>query len=149
MGTSGTSSQSINFLKSLLDGTRKKAEYGGVGVVDVRDVADAHYRAMTAALTDESGALNKYKQARFLLGSKRSYSVLEIALLMKRAGFGGQFAIPSEAEGPKRPKLAFSNDRVQSVLGVALHNIFDTITDTVESLITNGIVSPKKQRKEL
>jgi dihydroflavonol-4-reductase len=140
-------SQSIMFFKTLLDGSRKKAEHDGVGVTDVRDVADAHVSAMAVGLSAASGALNRFGQARFLISTKRSYSVFEMAQLIKRAGFG-QYAVPPAADGPKRPKLSFSNERARSVMGLQLHDMFDTIADTCESLVAHKLIS-LKGRSEL
>merc|ERR1712150_232279 len=125
----------------------KRIEQAGVGLADVRDVADAHTRAMTVDLT-EPGVANKFGQARFLVSTKRSYSVVDIVTQLKRAGFGG-FDMPTKTKGVKKPRVNYGNDRVQNVLGVKFTSIFDTLTDTVESLKAKGLVTPKNQRPEL
>ncbi|MEP6886158.1 MAG: aldehyde reductase [Gammaproteobacteria bacterium] len=68
-------STSILLLKRMLDGAVPGAPRSYFGVVDVRDVADLHLRAMTNPAA---------KGQRFLAVAGKSMSILDIALVLRR-----------------------------------------------------------------
>ena len=80
----GTTSESLNILKQMGDGTMKAgAPEMGIGLVDVRDVANAHFLAGYTPL-----AKGRY------ITSAYNTNFLEMALALQ-AKFGKQFPIPS------------------------------------------------------
>jgi dihydroflavonol-4-reductase len=68
-------SGSIEIVKSLLDGAMPAVPRVYFGVVDVRDVADLHLRAMTAP---------EAKGERFIAVSGETMSILDIARVLRR-----------------------------------------------------------------
>ncbi|MFT4121510.1 SDR family oxidoreductase [Bradyrhizobium sp.] len=68
-------SGSIEIVKSLLDGAMPAVPRVYFGVVDVRDVADLHLRAMTAP---------EAKGERFIAASGDTLSILDIARVLRR-----------------------------------------------------------------
>lgn len=68
-------STSIRMLKCLMDGSVPRAPRLYFGVVDVRDVADLHLRAMTNPAA---------KSERFLAVAGNSLSILDIATVLRR-----------------------------------------------------------------
>lgn len=68
-------SGSIEIVKSLLDGAMPAVPRVYFGVVDVRDVADLHLRAMTSP---------EAKGERFIAVSSATMSILDIAKLLRR-----------------------------------------------------------------
>jgi dihydroflavonol-4-reductase len=68
-------SGSIEIVKSLLDGAMPAVPRVYFGIVDVRDVADLHLRAMTAP---------EAKGERFIAVSGETLSILEIGKVLRR-----------------------------------------------------------------
>src|SRR5690606_28711443 len=86
LNTNATTSESFNILKQLGDGTLKMgAPKMNLGLVDVRDVAEAHFKA----------GFTPTAKGRYIT-SAHSTHLLEMgqALLPK---FGGRFPIPKKA----------------------------------------------------
>jgi nucleoside-diphosphate-sugar epimerase len=94
---------STQLIKLMLDGTMTVAPRARFGVVDVRDVADLHVRAMAAP--DAAGK-------RFLaVANDPTVSFLEIAEIL------GPPAPTEEAPGPDLPRPIIHNDRARTELG--------------------------------
>ena len=70
-----THTVTIELQQKLLDGSLDKASAMCVGVVDVRDVALAHVRAMSA--TDM--VPNRHGQYRYITSTEKSYAQIELA----------------------------------------------------------------------
>lgn len=144
-------STSVQFVRSMLAGELKRVVPQYFGVVDVRDVADAHISAMTTA--DAAGH-------RFLVVADGGpLSFLDIAGIL-RDGLGRDAAEVPDAEYTveemrglvssqpalrealvrisERPQI--SNARAKDVLGFAPRPVRDTILDTGRSLIERGLV---------
>lgn len=146
-----TTSESMNILKQLGDGTMKMGiPKMGMGVVDVRDVAEAHYRA---GFTPEA-------KGRYIT-SAHNTDLLEIAtsLLPK---FGSQYPIPKNAlpkwllmiVGPMANKnftrqfirnnvnipWKADNSKIKKDLGITFRPLQQTMEDSFQVLIDNKVI---------
>lgn len=122
---------STYLIKAMLDGTMTVAPRQRFGVVDVRDVADLHLRAMAAS--DAAGK-------RFLAvadGSTRSF--LEVARIL-RERFGATRVPTEEAPGDEVPRPVIHNDRAHAELGWRPRPMETTIVETAESLRDLGLL---------
>jgi nucleoside-diphosphate-sugar epimerase len=145
-----TTSESFNILKQLGDGTMKAgAPKMGVGVVDVRDVADAHFLAGFTA-----NAKGRY------ITSGHNSDFLEMAQVLLPK-FGEKYPIPKKAipkwllmiVGPfvnklfSRPFLRNNvniefkadNSKIKKELGVTFRPLQTTMEDGFQVLIDNNI----------
>ncbi|MFJ9127856.1 NAD-dependent epimerase/dehydratase family protein [Streptomyces sp. NPDC102340] len=124
---------STQLVKAMLDGTMQVAPRHRFGVVDVRDLADLHLRAMA-----EPEAAGR----RFLaVADGATTSFLEVAGLLRR--HFGAFAerVPThEAAGDDLPRPVIHNDRARDVLGWRPRPLETTLTETVESLRELGLL---------
>ncbi|MBD2893102.1 hypothetical protein amrb99_20230 [Actinomadura sp. RB99] len=118
---------SIQLIKAMLDGAMKRAPRLRFGIVDVRDVADLHIRAMAAP-----GAAGR----RFLaVGDGPALSLLDIAAVLRRRLGPLAARVPTEEEpgdGPPRPIIR--NDRARTELGWRPRPAETTIVESAESL---------------
>ncbi len=141
---------SILIVKRMLDGTVPICPRLGFGVVDVRDVADLHLRAMTDPTA---------KGERFLAVAGNSISLLDVAdILRKHMGvaarraptrelpdavvrFFGLFSADMKAIAPElgNPKKA-SNEKAKRVLGWIPRSNEEAIVATGESLAQLGLL---------
>lgn len=122
---------STQLIKAMLDGTMSVLPRQRFGIVDVRDVADLHLRAMAAP--EAAGK-------RFLAVSDSPVmSFLELAGIL-RDRFGA--AVPTqEAPGDDPPRQIIHNDRARNELGWRPRDAETTIVETVESLRELGLVA--------
>ncbi|MGW6201759.1 NAD-dependent epimerase/dehydratase family protein [Kribbella sp. NPDC055110] len=119
---------STHLIKMMLDGTMKVAPRARFGIVDVRDVADLHVRAM--AEPDAAGN-------RFLaVANGPTTSFLEIAQLLHAK------TPTEEAPGPDLPRPIIHNDRARKILGWSPRPPETTILETAQSLDDLGLLSP-------
>ncbi|WP_432884127.1 NAD-dependent epimerase/dehydratase family protein [Kribbella sp. CA-245084] len=117
---------STQLIKLMLDGTMTVAPRARFGVVDVRDVAELHLRAMAAP--DAAGK-------RFLaVANGPTVSFLEIAEIL------GPPAPTEEAPGPDLPRPIIHNDRARTELDWQPRDLKTTILETAESLRDLGLV---------
>ena len=147
-------SESYNVLKQIGDGSMKMgAPKMGVGVVDVRDVAEAHYEA----------GFNSNAKGRYIT-SAHNTNFLDMALTLKDK-YGKDYPIPSKALpkwllvaiGPMVNKL-FSrqfirnnvnvewkadNSKIKNELGVQFRPLKETMVDSFQLLIDEGILKAK------
>lgn len=143
-------STSVKFVQSMLRGDLERLLPQYFGVVDVRDVASAHLRAMTAAaasgqrilLVADGGPQSFAGIARILrdgLGdaaakvSTDEYSEDEVRELAA--------TVPAMRDAVtqlgKRPDI--SNAKAKEILGWSPRPVADTILDTARSLIERGL----------
>ncbi|HEY9337747.1 MAG TPA: NAD-dependent epimerase/dehydratase family protein [Kribbella sp.] len=122
---------STQLIKMMLDGTVTVAPRTRFGVVDVRDVADLHVRAMAAP--DAAG--NRY----LAVANGPTVSFLEIARMLHRRL--GVVTPSEEAPGPELPRPIIHNDRARA-LGWQPRDVETTIIETAESLRDLGLWSP-------
>jgi dihydroflavonol-4-reductase len=143
-------SGSIEIVKSLLDGAMPAVPRVYFGVVDVRDVADLHLRAMNAP---------EAKGERFIAVSGETMSILDIAKVLRRelgsrAGRVPRLQAPDwlvrlaanripllRAVVPMLGKVRHSTGaKARSVLGWQPRSNNEAILATAESLIRLGLV---------
>lgn len=154
LSTQSTNSESIRILQQLGDGTMKAgAPKMGMGMVDVRDVAEAHYKA---GFTPEA-------KGRYIT-SAHNTNILEMgqALLPK---YGDKYPLPKKAlpkwllmiVGPMTNKLftrkvirnnvnvAFNADnfKIKKELGMNFRPMQETMEDAFQILIDENIVKSK------
>lgn len=145
-----TTSESFNLLKQMGDGT---FQWGvpkmGIGIVDVRDVAEAHFKA---------GFVAEAKGRNITSGHNSDF--LELARILNKK-FGNQLQIPKRTlpkwliwlVGPMmnkslnrkyvknnvNHKWAADNTKVQKELGIKFRPLKDTLYDTFQDLLDAGV----------
>ncbi|MBF8191691.1 NAD-dependent epimerase/dehydratase family protein [Nonomuraea sp. K274] len=124
---------STQLIKAMLQGTMTVAPRQRFGVVDVRDVADLHIRAMAAP--EAAGK-------RFLaVADGPTLGFLEVAgILRRRLGALAARVPTQEAPGDDSPRPIIHNDRVRDELGWRPRAAETTIVETAESLRDLGLV---------
>jgi dihydroflavonol-4-reductase len=124
---------SLQLIKAMLDGTMPMVRRQRFGVVDVRDVADLHIRAM---------ATPEARGKRFLaLADGPTLSFLRVAqILRERLGSLAERAPTKEVPGPEPPELIIHNDRAKQELGWRPRPAETTIVETAESLRDLGLL---------
>ena len=146
-----TTSESINLLKQIGDGTFKiGVPKMPIGVVDVRDVADAHYEA----------AFNINASGRYITSAYNT-SFLEISKLLY-SEFGDSFPIPKRPLpkwlvfliGPLLNKaltrkyirnnfnkdFRANNDKIKKELNIKFRPFKQTLVESFQSLIDQKII---------
>ena len=125
---------STRLVKAMLDGSMSVTPRARFGVVDVRDVADLHLRAMS---TPEAAG------KRFLgVADGPTLSYVEVADILRRRLGPLAAAVPTqEAPGDDLPRPIIHNDRAHEELGWQPRPVETTIVDTAESLRDNGMLS--------
>ena len=147
-------SESMSLLKQVGDGSMKMGVPDiGVGVVDVRDVAEAHY---LAGFTPEA-------IGRFITSGSNS-SFLEIGKVLS-SKYGNEYPLPTKPlpkwllylVGPMINKAmtykfikgnvniawAADNSKIKKELGLKFRPLKETLVDAFESLIEAGELKPK------
>lgn len=143
-------SESIGIVKALLDGAMPAVPRIYFGLVDVRDVADLHLRAMTSP---------KAKGERFLAVSGETMSILQVARVLRdklgsKARRVPQFQAPdwlmrlaarrnplARAALPLLGKVRSSTSaKAQNLLGWRPRGNAEMLVATAESLIRLGLV---------
>jgi nucleoside-diphosphate-sugar epimerase len=124
---------SVQLVKAMLEGTMTVAPRQRFGLVDVRDVADAHLRAMAAP--DAAGK-------RFLaVADGPTISFLKVAdILRERLGPLAARVPTQEAPGDDLPRPVIHNDRAREELGWRPRPVETTIVDTAENLRDLGLL---------
>lgn len=149
-----TTSESINILKMLGGGDMKMgAPKMGIGVVDVRDVAEAHFRG---------GYTPKAKGRYILAAHNTDFLEMGTVLLDK---YGDRFPLPKKAlpkwllmlVGPITNKLftrqfirnnvnvpwTADNSKVKTELGMSFRPMKETMEDAFQALIDAKMLVPK------
>jgi nucleoside-diphosphate-sugar epimerase len=123
----------LQLIKAMLDGTMTVVPRQRFGVADVRDVADAHIKAMATP-----AAAGK----RFLvLADGPTISWLQLARILRdRLGQLAERVPTEEAPGAELPDLVIHNERAKRVLGWRPRPAGTTIVETAESLRDLGLL---------
>ncbi len=123
----------LQLIKAMLDGTMTVVPRQRFGVADVRDVADAHIKAMATP-----AAAGK----RFLvLADGPTISWLQLARILRgRLGPLAERVPTEEAPGAELPDLVIHNERAKRVLGWRPRQAETTIVETAESLRNLGLL---------
>ena len=147
-------SESVNLLKQMGDGSLKPGvPNAGVGVVDVRDLAEAHYQA----------GFRPGAEGRHIV-SGHNTSFLELAQIL-HADFGDRYPVPKKAlpkwllmlVGPMVNKVVTrkwvknnvnmpwraDNEKSRKELGVTYRPLQETMREGFEQLIESGVL-PRK-----
>ncbi|MER6695411.1 NAD-dependent epimerase/dehydratase family protein [Streptomyces minutiscleroticus] len=143
-------SVSVALVKAMLDGALPVVAPQYFGVADVRDVADAHLRAMTHP--DAAGE-------RFLVSSDTAISFLRMAALLAEHLGERAARVPTreltadqvreaartdpalrEAAGQLGKVPVLRTDKARAVLGWHPRDVATTLVDTAESLYDLGLV---------
>ena len=150
-----TTSESFSLLKQMGDGTFKRGVPKlGCGIVDVRDAADAHYKA---------GFTPQAKGRYITAGHESDFYELSQILLPK---FGKSFPLPKSIApkwllmliGPMLNKnltwkfirnninipWKADNSKIKRDLGMQFRPLEETMTDSFQVLVDEGILKPKK-----
>ncbi len=148
----GTES-SVRIIRMMLDGHLRAAPHMGFGLVDVRDVADLHLRAMTDP---------RAKGERFLAVAGEPMWMIDVARVL-REKFGAAAAAAPRREIPNWivrllapfvpmlrqivPQLGIlrraSNAKARNVLGWSPRSNEEAIAATGELLLRLGVVKPR------
>lgn len=149
-----TTSESFNFLKQMGDGTLKMgAPKLGFGVVDVREVAEAHYQA----------GFKPEASGRYITSGHNTDLVEMAAVLLPK--FGDTYPIPKKAlpkwllmiVGPMANKLftrrfirnnvnipwKADNSKIKKELGIQFRPLQKTMEDAFQSLVDAHIFKTK------
>ena len=119
--------------KAIIQGTMPALPRQRFGVVDVRDVADAH---ITAMATPEAAG-KRY----LLLADGPTITWLEMAqILREHLGPAGQHVTTHEAPGEDPSPLTIHNDRAKQELGWQPRPAETTIVETAQSLHDLGLL---------
>jgi nucleoside-diphosphate-sugar epimerase len=144
-------SPSLGILNALLNGSVKAIPNIPLNVIDIRDVADLHIRAMVNP---------KANGQRFIASAAGEISIPQIALLIKSKMPGVTAKVPSKTLpnwvlgiaalfNPEAKRAAFfskisrnvSNAKAKEILGwVPVANNEETILASVESMVKLGII---------
>jgi dihydroflavonol-4-reductase len=122
---------SMYLIKAMFSGEMSVAPRHRFGIVDVRDAADLHIRAM---------AVPRAAGRRFIgVSDHPPMTYLELAgLLRQRFGALAAKAPTEQAPGDGPPPLVIRNDRAKEELGWRPRPVEETIADTVENLRERG-----------
>lgn len=123
----------LQLIKAMLDGTMTVVPRQRFGVADVRDVADAHIRAMA---TPAAGG-----QRFLVLADGPTITYLQLAQILRdRLGQLAERVPTEEAPGDELPDLVIHNERAKRVLGWRPRQAETTIVETAESLRDLGLL---------
>ncbi|MEW2547956.1 NAD-dependent epimerase/dehydratase family protein [Streptomyces sp. NPDC047002] len=129
---------SAQLVKAMLDGALPVAPRARFGVVDVRDVADLHLRAMAAP----EAAGRRY----LAVADGPSTSFVEVAGVLRRALGESAARVPTrEAEGADLPRPVIHNDRAREELGWRPRPVESTVVETARSLRELGVLEAAGQ----
>ena len=154
LNPNNSTSESANILKSLGDGQMKMgAPKLGMGVVDVRDVAEAHFR----------GGYTPAAKGRYITSAYNT-NLLELGLILGPK-YGATFPLPKNAlpkwllmiVGPMVNKLLTrktirnnvdvpfkaDNSKIKRELGITFRPLKETMEDSFQALIDAGILKAK------
>jgi nucleoside-diphosphate-sugar epimerase len=122
----------LSHFKAIIEGKMPALPRQRFGIVDVRDVADAHIRAM--ATPDAAG--KRY----LLLADGPTTTWLGLAQSLRDyLGVAGAHVTLVEASGEDPAPLTIHNERAKRELGWKPRPVHTTITDTVDSLRDRGL----------
>jgi nucleoside-diphosphate-sugar epimerase len=120
--------------KAMVEGTLPALPRQRFGIVDVRDVADAHIKAMAAP--DAAG--KRY----LLLADGPTVTWLDLAeTLRDHLGAAGEHVIVTLAPGEDPSPLTIHNERAKRELGWQPRPLHETIVETVDSLRELGLLA--------
>ena len=123
----------LTYFKAIIEGTMPALPRQRFGVVDVRDVADAHI----AAMATPAAAGKRY----LLLADGPTITWLGLAQILRdHLGPAGEHVATDEAPGEDPSPLTIHNDRAKQELGWRPRPAETTIVETAESLRELGLL---------
>ena len=123
----------LTYFKAIIEGTMPALPRQRFGVVDVRDVADAHITAMATP----AAAGKRY----LLLADGPTITWLGLAQILRdHLGPAGEHVTTDEAPGEDPSPLTIHNDRAKQELGWRPRPAETTIVETAESLRELGLL---------
>ena len=123
----------LSGFKAIIEGTMPALPRQRFGVVDVRDVAEAHVTAMATP----AAAGKRY----LLLADGPTITWLELAQVLRdHLGPAGEHVTTAEAAGKDPAPLTIHNDRAKQELGWQPRPAETTIVETAESLRDLGLL---------
>ena len=126
----------LSHFKAILDGTMEALPRQRFGIVDVRDVADAHMTAMAAPAASGKRYL--------LLADGGTITWLGLAqILRNNLGPAGERVTINEAPGEDPSPLTIHNDRAKQELGWQPRPAETTIVETADSLSDLGLLEKR------
>lgn len=126
----------LTHFKAIIEGTMPALPRQRFGVVDVRDVADAHITAMATP----AAARKRY----LLLADGPTITWLELAhILREHLGSAGEHVTTEEAPGEDPSPLTIHNERAKHELGWQPRPAQTTIIETAESLRELGLLTER------
>ena len=148
-------SESVSLIKQMGDGTLKSGVPNlGMGFVDVRDVAEAHYQA----------GFTPSAKGRHITSAHNS-TLVDVAKTLRKH-YGEEYPVPKKAVpkwllsfiGPMINKTITrrfvknninipwkaDNSKIKKELGIAFRPLETTLVDTFEDLKAHNLVTPKK-----
>ncbi len=124
---------SLAAFKAIIEGTMAALPRQRFGVVDVRDVAEAHIKAMASP----AAAGRRY----LLLADGPTITWLELARILRdHLGPAGGRVTITEAPGEDPPPLTIHNDRAKRELAWQPRPVRATIVETAENLRELGLL---------
>jgi nucleoside-diphosphate-sugar epimerase len=125
----------LTYFKMIIEGTMPALPRQRFGVVDVRDVADAHITAMATP----AAAGKRY----LLLADGPTITWLGLARILRdHLGSAGEHVTTAEAPGEDPLPLTIHNDRAKQELDWRPRPAETTIVETAESLSDLGLLDP-------
>jgi len=122
---------SIKKVKQFFDG---KSDGSCFGCVDVRDVAEAHVRAVE----------NPNASGRYMLSSESAIPNIQLAKYLAESGKFSQYNIPTSNDFPPPANvLKYSHAKAEKELGIAFTPIQTTVVDMATAMLDLGIVEKK------
>jgi nucleoside-diphosphate-sugar epimerase len=126
----------LTYFKAIIEGTMVALPRQRFGVVDVRDVADAHITAMATP----AAAGRRY----LLVADGPTITWLGLAKILRdHLGPAGEHVITDEAPGEDPSPLTIHNDRAKQELGWRPRPAEITIVETAESLSDLGLLEKR------
>ncbi len=126
----------LTYFKAIIEGTMPALPRQRFGVVDVRDVADAHITAMATP----AAAGKRY----LLLADGPTITWLGLAQILRdHLGPAGEHVTTDEAPGEDPSPLTIHNDRAKQELGWRPRPAETTIVETAESLRDLGLLEKR------
>jgi nucleoside-diphosphate-sugar epimerase len=126
----------LNSFKAIIEGTMPALPRQRFGVVDVRDVADAHITAMATP----AAAGKRY----LLLADGPTITWLKLAQILRdHLGPAGEHVTTGEVPGEDPSPLTIHNDRAKQELGWHPRSAETTIIETAESLSDLGLLEKR------
>jgi len=123
---------SIKKVKDFFEG---KSDASCFGCVDVRDVAEAHVRAVE----------NKDAKGRYLVSSEEAIPNIELAKYLVASGQFTEYPIPTKNDFPPPTILKYSRAKAEKELGIKFTPISTTMVDMAQAMIQLGIVEKKSK----